>query len=138
MADFTNFKMNDEGIKALFKEHLGSEETEQYYFCATSETFGKTLMLGAASLFTNKYFVFNVTQKGIHIYGLTSFLKPKEYSFIQRSEIKRVTMKNGFLGLKKNIEIEFNQGGGMKIAANKREYTIKEQGNNLEAVAKMF
>jgi len=132
------FKLNDEGIKALIKQNLADDETESYYFYGVNmASFGKTMLLGVFATLSQKYFICNVTNKGIHFYGLTQLGKPKDYSFVPKNAIKSLKVANGLLGLAKVIEIEYNQGGKMKITANKQIRGIKEQGKNLETIAKM-
>jgi len=134
------FKMNDDGIKALIKQTMGVDEIESYYFYGVNQaSFGKTMLLGVFATLSQKYFICNVTNKGIHFYGLTMLGKPKNYSFVPKKAIKSLKVKNGLLpGLTKVVEIEYIQGEKTKITANKKVAGIKEQGKNLEAIEKCF
>ena len=125
-------------LRALIKQNMDNDEIESYYFYGVNmASFGKTMLLGVFATLSQKYFICNVTNKGIHFYGLTPLGKPKDYSFVPKSAIKSLKVTNGLLGLTKVIEIEYTQGGKMKITANKQIRGIKEQGKNLEAIAEM-
>jgi hypothetical protein len=136
--DASKFKINDDDIKSLIAQHTSSDETENYYFFGIiTASLGQIALLGAFASFTNKNCVFNVTKKGIHIYGLTLLGKPKDYSFIPRSEIQKLSVSNSLLGQRK-ITIEYKQGGKIKIIANKNPFGVKDQAKNLEAIEKLY
>jgi len=135
-----NFKMNEEGVKALIKQNMGDDETESYCFYGVNQaSFGKTMLLGAIATLSQKWFICNITNKGIHLYGLTQLGKPKNYSFVPKNTIKSVKVNRGFIGIGKVVEIEYNykKGGKMKITVSK-EFGIKEQGKKLEAIENLF
>ena len=135
-----NFKINDEGVKALTKQNMGVDETESYCFYGVNQaSFGKVVLLGGViATLSQKYFICNVTNKGIHFYGLTQLGKPKNYSFVPKNEIKGIKVKRGIMSLGlKVVEIGYSQGDKIKITVN-REFGIKEQGKNLEEIEKMF
>jgi hypothetical protein len=98
---------------------------------------GMYFLAGAFAAFTQKNYIVAATNKGIHLYGLTILVKPKDYSFVPFSAIKNVTIKDGMFGQKK-IEIEFKQGGKLNIKANKLAVGIKGQERNINIFEKMF
>jgi len=132
------FKITDDGIKSLIKKNLAEDENVSFYFYGIiTASLGQMLLLGALSSLTNKNCIFNVTNKGVHIYGLTGLGKPKDYTFVPKDTIKAITIKNGLLGVR-NILIEYIQGGKIKITANKHPYGVNEQEKNLIEIEKMY
>lgn len=137
----TKFVMSDVGIQTLIKENMSPDETDSYYFYGVKiASIGNFLLIGPFASLTNKNFICNVTNKGIHLYGLSLLNKPKDYSFIPKNNIKNLQVKSSIatLGFAKNVIIEFKQGGKIELQATKNISYIKLQGFNLDAIANMF
>jgi len=131
--------LNDEKIKSLIKEKIGEDEIEGYYvYGVVSATIGKVIFLGSFAAAANKYYLINITNKKVHIYGIDMLGNPKDYTFIPMEEIKNVKFSDWMFGIGKKVYIELFDGSKIKLKANKHLIAIKGQKHNLIELEKRF
>lgn len=124
--------LNDEKIRALVKRNIGEGEIDGYYFYGViTATIGKIMLLGSLASIANKYYMVNITNRKVDIYGIDMMGNPKDYSYIPMSDIKKIKVSNWMFGLGKKINIELNTGSKIRFKANKFTIGIKGQKSNL-------
>jgi|GEM_PF-1396668 len=131
--------LNDEKIRNLVRQNIGEGEAEGYYFYGViTATIGKIMLLGSLSSLAYKYYLVNVTDRKIDLYGLDMMGDPKDYSYVPMCDIKSVKISNWLFGLGRKIYIETNNGVKLKFKANSHTLGIKAQKNNLIEIEKHF
>ena len=131
--------LNDEKLKELINKNLSPDETYSYYFyCVITASAGEIMLLGNLAGLANKYYIVNMTNKKVHIYGLDMMGKPKDYSIILNESILNIKIKNWLFGLGLKITLEMTNGSKIKFKANKHTVGLTNQKNNLMKIEEMY